>query len=108
MAIAGGVAAGAGLIAGLAERGNAMGILDDAVANPDQRDQLREDYGHAGDRMSVAFAIAGTGAAVLAVGIPLGVHQGRQAKASEASVSMWWAGRAEQGQAGGVRLTGRW
>lgn len=108
MAIAGGVAAGAGLIAGLAERGNALAILDDAVAHPGQRDRLREDYGHAGNRMTVGFVIAGTGAAVLAVGIPLGIRQGRQARASEASVSMWWNRGADRARSGGVRFTGRW
>ena len=108
MAIAGGVAAGAGLIGGLVERNNAMSILDEAVANPDQRDQLREDYGAAGDRMTVGFVIAGTGAAVLAVGIPLGVHQGRNSQAIDASVSGWWTAGDDQGRSGGIRLTGQW
>lgn len=107
MAIAGGVAAGAGLIAGLAERGNAMAILDDAVALPDQRDELREEYSRAGDRMTVGFVIAGTGAAVLAVGIPLGVRQGQQAGATDASVSMWW-NTGDDASGGGLRLSGRW
>ena len=108
MAIAGGVAAGAGLIGGLAERGNAMSILDDAVALPAQRDQLREAYQRARDRMTVGFVIAGTGAAVLAVGIPLGVHQGRKARVPETSVSVWLNQGADQARAGGVRLVGQW
>ena len=108
MVIAGGVAAGAGLIAGLAERGNAMGILDDAVANSGQREQLRGDYRNAGDRMAVGFVIAGTGVAMLAVGIPLGVHQGRQARGTDASISGWWTAGGDRGRAGGIRLTGRW
>ena len=108
MAIAGGVAAGAGLVGGLAERGNAMSILDDAVANPDQREQLRADYGATGDRMTAAFVIAGTGAAVLAVGIPLGVHQGRQSSATDASVSLWWSSTNGSTTAGGFRLSGQW
>ena len=108
MATAGGVAAGAGLIAGLAARSNAMDILDDAVANPDQRDRFREDYGRAGDRMTVGFVIAGTGAAVLAVGIPLGVYQDRQARGMNASISGWWTSDGDQRRAGGIRLMGRW
>ena len=85
-----------------------MSILDEAVANPDQRDQLRGDYGRAGDRMTVGFVIAGTGAAVLAVGVPLGVHQGRKARAPETSVSVWMNQGAEHARAGGVRLVGQW
>ena len=108
MAIAGGVAAGAGLIAGLAERGNAMAILDDAVALPDQREQLREEYQRAGDRRTVGFVIAGTGAAVLAVGIPLGIHEGQRERATSTSISGWWSGGGDQGRAGGLRISGRW
>lgn len=107
LAIAGGVAAAAGLIGGLAERGHALQILDDAVANPDQRDRLRVDYGNAGDRMTVGFVVAGAGGAMLAVGIPLGIDRHRRAETPAASISGWWTSD-DSSRAGGFRLSGRW
>lgn len=103
-----GAAAGiAGLAIGLGQRSAAIGVYDDAVAAGSTAG-LEDDYDGAVRGATFGFVLAGVGAAVAAVGIPIWITSARKGVDRTAWLRVSWSRGFEGDREATLWLTGRW
>ena len=104
MVLAGAAVGAVGLTLALTQYSRGMSIGAEIEANDDLYDELIPEYEAAGRAITAGIVIAGVGGAVVAVGIPVWIREGKV----RGTVRLHWERGPDGSEAASLRWEGRW